>query len=68
MPTPPVTFRAWQAADHLMRGDVLRARLVLMIPDELIWLQEVLFALAWEAGKRDALARTEANVALSITE
>ena len=55
---PPVSYRAWQAADHLMRGDRFRARLVLMMPDELIWPQEVLFRLAWEAGKRDALEGT----------
>lgn len=54
---PPVSFRAWQVADHLSRGDVLRARLVLTMPDALIWPQEVLFALAWQAGREDALNR-----------
>lgn len=58
---PPVSYRAWQAADHLSRGDVLRARLILIMQDELIWPQEVLFALAWEAGRRDALERLNSS-------
>lgn len=56
-----MSYRAWQAADHLSRGDVLRARLILIMQDELIWPQEVLFALAWEAGRRDALERLNSS-------
>lgn len=50
-----VTYRAWAAARHIERGDRLAAYLVLTAPADFLLPYEIAFALAYQAGRADAL-------------